>query len=111
MLDFYSKNLYIGKKKSQFFWKIVNPPPNTMCVHSCFSGVRLFATQWTLSLQAPLSIGYLESHTFNYIAGPVMSVGFAETWRCVSVLWEAWCVSASHVIVWDCSCGIINYFT
>ena len=104
MLKFYKyvrflfKKSVPWKKKNQFFWKIVTPP-NTMCVHSCFSGVRIFATHWTLSLQAPLSMGFLESHKFNYIAGPVMSVEFTETWRCISVLWKAWCVSANHVII------------
>ena len=31
--------------------------PGLMCV-SCFSPVRLFATLWTIVLQAPLSIGF-----------------------------------------------------
>ena len=99
MLDFFQKICTLGKKKKTVLLKDSNPPPTTMCVHSCFSGVRSFATHWTLSLQAPLSMGFLESHKFNYIAGPVMSVEFAETWRCISVLWKAWCVSANHVIV------------
>ena len=29
-----------------------------MCLLSCFSGVQLFATSWTVALQAPLSIGF-----------------------------------------------------
>ena len=29
-----------------------------MCVLSCFSRVQLFATLWTVALQAPLSMGF-----------------------------------------------------
>ena len=29
-----------------------------MCVLSCFSGVRLFVTLWTVAGQAPLSMGF-----------------------------------------------------
>ena len=41
------------------FVSVVSPAPKTIpCVLSSFSRVRLFATLWTITCQAPLSSGF-----------------------------------------------------
>ena len=43
---------------------------NSVCVLSCFSGVWLFATLWTIACQAPLSIGILHVRILEWVAMP-----------------------------------------
>ena len=43
--------------------------PGLMCV-SCFSPVRLFATLWTIVLQAPLSIGFSRQEYWSGLPFP-----------------------------------------
>ena len=40
------------------------------CVLSCFSHVRLFATQWTIACQAPLSRGFSRHEYWNGLLCP-----------------------------------------
>ena len=37
-----------------------------MCLLSCFSGVRLFATPWTVAHQAPLYTGILQARILEW---------------------------------------------
>ena len=39
-----------------------------MCMLSCFSHVWLCGTQWTVTCQAPLSMGILEARTLEWVA-------------------------------------------
>ena len=41
-----------------------------MCLLSCFSGVQLFATSWTVALQAPLSIGFSRQQYWSGLPCP-----------------------------------------
>ena len=41
-----------------------------MCLLSCFSGVQLFATSWTVALQAPLSIGFSRQEYWSGLPYP-----------------------------------------
>ena len=41
-----------------------------LCVLSHFSCVPLFATPWTVAHQAPLSVGFLQARTLEWIAMP-----------------------------------------
>ena len=40
------------------------------CVLSCLSHVQLFATLWTVSHQAPLSVGILQARVLECVATP-----------------------------------------
>ena len=41
-----------------------------MCVLSCFGDVQLFASPWTVALQAPLSIGFSRQEYWNGLTCP-----------------------------------------
>ena len=56
-----------------------------VCVLSCFSHVRLFATLWTIAFQAPLSVGYWSGFL---CPPPVLVDGFCTT----SATWEVHCM-------------------
>ena len=43
---------------------------NKLCVLSRFSPVRLFATPWTVALQAPLSMGFSRPKKLEWVAMP-----------------------------------------
>ena len=40
------------------------------CMLSCFSRVRLFATQWTVALQAPRSMGFSRQEYWSGLPCP-----------------------------------------
>ena len=46
------------------------PQTQYSCVWSLFSLVRLFATLWSVSLQAPLSMGVLQARILEWVATP-----------------------------------------
>ena len=41
-----------------------------VCMLSCFSHVRLFATPWTVALQAPLSMGFSRQEDWSGLPCP-----------------------------------------
>ena len=45
-------------------------PPPTACMPSRFSRVRLYAIPWTVSCQAPLSMGILQARILEWVAMP-----------------------------------------
>ena len=45
-------------------------PGMCVCVLSCFSHVRLFATQWNIAQQAPLSVGFLREEHWDGLPSP-----------------------------------------
>ena len=74
-----------------------------MCVLSCFSHVRLFATQWTVACQASLSMGFSRQEYWSGWPCPppghppdlgiepasLMSLALAGGYFTTSATWEA----------------------
>ena len=58
------------------------------CVPSCFSPVRLFATPWTVTHQAPLSIGFSRQEPWSGLpcppAGDLPDTGIESVTSCSS---------------------------
>ena len=72
----------------------------SLFVLSCFSHVRPFATLWTVSLQAPLSMGFLRQEHWHGLLFPppadipnpgikLMSPGVSGRFFTPSATWEA----------------------
>ena len=73
------------------------------CILSRFSGVQLFATSWTVALQAPLSMGILQARRLEWVAMPssrgssrprdqtqsFMSSALADGLFTTTAMWEA----------------------
>ena len=49
--------------------------PLGMCVLSRFSGIRLFASLWTVARQAPQSMGILQARILEWVAMPPSTIG------------------------------------
>ena len=66
-----------------------------VCVLSCFSGVWLFETLWTVSSQSPLSTGVLQARILEWSSQPrdracMSSVSCVVRWALTtSATWEA----------------------
>ena len=74
-----------------------------VCMLSCFSGVRLFATAWTVACQALLSIGFSRQEYWSGLPCPppgglpypgvefasLMSSALAGGFFITSTIWEA----------------------
>ena len=48
------------------------------CVLSCFSRIRLFVTRWTLTHQAPLSMGFSRQEYWSELPSPPVGALFTE---------------------------------
>ena len=73
------------------------------CVLSCFSPVRVFATLWTMALQAPLSVTFSRQEYWSRLPGPppgylpdpgikpkcLTSPAFVGGFSTSSTIWEA----------------------
>ena len=81
---------------------------------SCFSCVQLFATNWTITHQAPLSVGFFRQEYQSGLpcpppgdlpdpgikAGPLASPALAGRFFTTSVIWEAHCLHTSfHIYI------------
>ena len=91
----------------------VNYPMATVCVLSCFSRVRLFATLWTVAHLAPLSVGFSRQEYWSgllcpppgdllnpgmepaSLTSPALAAGFFTT----SATWEAHILQA-RILEW-----------
>ena len=51
-------------------WARRTSESNFVCVLSHFSRVQLFATQWTITRQAPLSMGILQARILGWVVTP-----------------------------------------
>ena len=86
-----------------------------VCVLSCFSRVQLCVTLWTVSCQAPLSIGFSRQEYWSGLPCPtsgdlpnpgikpvsLMSPGLATGFFTSSAIWEAlW----AHIYIYVCVC-------
>ena len=66
-LIFYLDNLSIVKSSTL---ALLFLPSDLLCVLSHFSCVRLFATTWTVALQAPLSMGFSRQEYWSWLLCP-----------------------------------------
>ena len=61
---------------------------------SRFSHIGLFATLWTLALEAPLSMGILQARILEWVALP-FSRGFSQPKDQTCIYWGS-CIALSH---------------
>ena len=87
---------------------------SSVCVLSRFSRVWLFATPWTVALQAPLSMGFSRQEYWSGSPNPspgdlpdpgvkstsLLSPAVADRFFTTSATWEAWRVPYLVPIVW-----------
>ena len=87
---------------------------------SCFSRVQLFATPWTVALQAPLSVGFSRQEYWSGLPRPppgdlpdpgikpasLMSLALAGEFFTTSAPWEALIYTHTHTHTYYFICNL-----
>ena len=62
-------------------WQAVSLPLAPLYVLSCFSGVRLFVTLWSVACQIPLSMGFSRQEYWNGLPHPYPGIFLTQGWN------------------------------